>query len=431
MDTPRDADVIVIGGGLAGLIAAAKAARAGCRVILLESASEFGGRARTRAIDGFHFNQGAHALYRAGPLERGLVELGIQISGIKPPLKSARVLHQGRLHAAPFDLLSLLGTGVFDAADKLDAMGAMAKLTGSGFGARAGETAQALFARMARRPKVRDLLAALMRLSTYGNAPDLADGAAVLAQMRLALDPGVLYLDHGWAQMVDALIKTAQDAGAHLHPNRAVAQITHGDVFSVAMADGTSLKAPSLILAVGPRVVRQIAGELPGLEAIGESATPVMAACFDIGLARPAEGGVNFVLGIDQPLYFSVHSVAAGLAPPGGSLVQILRYLAPGEMPSKAQLESEFEGLMDLAQPGWRPLEQARQSLFMMLVANDLPRAASGGLAGRARVGLTACPGLFVAGDWVGQEAWLSDAAAASAGAAAQNAMAYVRGLGP
>ncbi len=425
-----DGDVIVIGGGLAGLIAAAKAARASARVILLEGASEFGGRARTRAIDGFHFNQGAHAFYRAGPLERALADLGIQVSGVRPPLKSARVLHQGRLHAAPFDLPSLLGSGFLDIADKLDAMVALTKLTRPGFDARTGETALAVFARMARRGRVRELLAALMRLSTYGNAPLLADGAAVLAQMRLALDPGVLYVDHGWAQMVEALIKTAQSEGVALYADRAAVRITQDNGFRVELVDGTSLDAPALILAVGPQVARQLGGALPGLEAIGQASVPVRAACLDIGLARPAEGGASFVLGIDQPLYFSVHSVAAGLAPPGGCLVQILRYLAPGEMPSKAQLEGEFEGLMDLAQPGWRPLERARQSLPMMLVANDLPRAATGGMAGRVGHDTAACPGLFLAGDWVGPQAWLSDAAAASASAAAQGAIAYVCGLG-
>jgi len=57
-------DVIVIGGGLAGLTTAALLARSGKAVTLFEySSREIGGRARTTEADGFYFNQGPHALY--------------------------------------------------------------------------------------------------------------------------------------------------------------------------------------------------------------------------------------------------------------------------------------------------------------------------------------------------------------------------------
>ena len=56
--------VIVVGAGLAGLTAAATAAHLGADVTLLEAREHAGGRARTAVIDGFHLNQGAHALYR-------------------------------------------------------------------------------------------------------------------------------------------------------------------------------------------------------------------------------------------------------------------------------------------------------------------------------------------------------------------------------
>jgi predicted NAD/FAD-dependent oxidoreductase len=71
-------DVIVIGGGLAGLTTAALLARSGKAVTLFEHSSrEIGGRARTTVIDGFYFNQGPHALYITDAADSILKDIGI------------------------------------------------------------------------------------------------------------------------------------------------------------------------------------------------------------------------------------------------------------------------------------------------------------------------------------------------------------------
>ena len=54
--------VNIVGGGIAGLIAAVRLARAGAQVSVFESAGAMGGRARTRQADGYFLNQGPHAL---------------------------------------------------------------------------------------------------------------------------------------------------------------------------------------------------------------------------------------------------------------------------------------------------------------------------------------------------------------------------------
>src|ERR687896_2385286 len=85
-------DIIVIGGGLAGLTTAALLARAGKSVTLFEqSSSEIGGRARTSVFDGFYFNQGPHALYLAAEGAEVLKELGIAYSGGIPQLTGLRI----------------------------------------------------------------------------------------------------------------------------------------------------------------------------------------------------------------------------------------------------------------------------------------------------------------------------------------------------
>ena len=95
----RSGSVAVVGGGLAGLTAAAFAARAGARVTLFERMAEPGGRARTRNEQGFLFNMGPHALYRGGPAEAALGELAIELAGASAPTSGALAIHAGRLHA--------------------------------------------------------------------------------------------------------------------------------------------------------------------------------------------------------------------------------------------------------------------------------------------------------------------------------------------
>lgn len=56
-----DADVLVVGGGLAGLTCARTLERAGLSVIVLEADDEVGGRMRTELVDGFLCDRGSSA----------------------------------------------------------------------------------------------------------------------------------------------------------------------------------------------------------------------------------------------------------------------------------------------------------------------------------------------------------------------------------
>src|SRR5262245_57661612 len=102
--------VVVVGAGLAGLSAAAYLARAGGSVTVLGKASASGGRARTREQDGFFFNVGPHALFRAGEGLQVLGDLGVRVSGGVPA--GGYAVHGGRLHTLPVGPASLLATGL-------------------------------------------------------------------------------------------------------------------------------------------------------------------------------------------------------------------------------------------------------------------------------------------------------------------------------
>src|SRR5260221_7456685 len=104
--------VVIIGGGIAGLTAAALLGRAGVPAVVLEKSAAPGGRAATRARNGFLFNLGPHALYRAGVLMQTLKTLDVAVSGRVPGTSGGFALRDGRLHTLPVGFASLLSTGL-------------------------------------------------------------------------------------------------------------------------------------------------------------------------------------------------------------------------------------------------------------------------------------------------------------------------------
>jgi hypothetical protein len=189
------------------------------------------------------------------------------------------------------------------------------------------------------------------------------------------------------------------------------------DTFSIAMPDaipeyqpGAKIPATDVLLAVEPSSAAEMirAGGDDSICAPWSSMKPVEATCLDVALSSLPDPRGTFALGIDAPTYFSVHSAAAQLTPKGGALIHVMRYGARGD-------ERELEALLDRMQPGWREVLVHRRFLPAMCVSNAL---VTPGMTRPSPV--TPLRGLYIAGDWVGDEGLLSDAALLSARAASQ-----------
>src|SRR5205807_9064875 len=77
-----------------------------------------------------------------------------------------------------------------------------------------------------------------------------------------------------------------------------------------------------------------------------------------------------------------------------------------------------------VARLGVRPDDiVAVRFLARMVVAGSMPRAETGGVAGRPRVTDSGHPGVLIAGDWVGPDGLLADASLASGHDAARRAL--------
>ena len=379
----------VIGGGLAGLASAISLARRGFRVRLLEHSSHLGGRAITTSERGFLLNLGPHALYRSGHAYRVLSEWGIAPTGTRPdPGARANLVHRGRLVDFPQSVKGLLFSSFLNAREKLDAANALRKL-------QAHKQHEGHFLDWVRSEvateKVAAFVHAMIRVATYNNEHDRLSAQAAIQQFQAAAAGGVIYLDRGWQSLIDAMEAYAVQLGVHIEK-------------SAAPEAGS-------ILAVPPTQVEKITGaQLPTTRAVRMS-------CLDLGLSSlPAKSSL-FALGLDQPIYFSVHSHWAKIAPEGQAVAHIGKYL--GSQPAHAAADrAELEAFADLAMPGWRDRVIVDRFLPDMTVAHSAPWL----LAPRPKV--DAIPGFFLAGDWVGDQAMLADASFASAARAAELAAA-------
>lgn len=412
-------DVAVVGGGLAGLSVGALLARAGLDVTVSEMKCEVGGRARTSTEEGYAFNVGPHALYSGGSMAELASDVGVELSGAPGPTWNGWAEQDGSLFRLPASVPSLLATSGLGWREKLEVGRLLAGLRRVDPADHSGAPIGDWIDRRLDSPRSRSLLRALVRLTTYCPDDDLDAGAA-LGMLQKGTE-GALYLDGGWQTLVDGLRRAVLESGGRLRTNRRLEEVHWGDARAqLHPAEDPPREARHVVLAVRPAEAARIAEPTPpSLERAARDARAVRVASLDLGLERRPSPNRALVLGLDKPLYLSDHAGPADLAPGNGALVHAVRYLG-GRTPRPDEDLQRIEAFMDRVHPGWRDRVAARRFLPGATVAHDVPLVESGGLTGRYGPDVPEAGPLFVAGDWVGSEGMLSDAAAASARSAAQ-----------
>jgi phytoene dehydrogenase-like protein len=440
-------NVVIVGGGLAGLAASIYLARGGRRVTVFEKRRNLGGRAITHLRHGYRFNLGAHAFYRTGAAARVCKELGVPVPGVVPK-PGAIAMIGGEERMLPTRILSLLATSLLSIAGKAQLASALWKIR-RGVDAGALTLRQWLDANVSD-ARARQVLESLVRLATYSDHAEMASATLSLAQMKVALR-GAVYVHEGWQHIIDSMHSTAISSGVNFVTSSRIVgvDVENGGVRAVRLGgleidadrmdtqavaypevlpehvDGARLPADTVLLAVDPATAAELAGDAGASWA---KARPVTAACLDVALRTLPSPKRTFALGIDEPLYFAAHSTWAQLAPKGGALIHTVKYRREqtatdleieGERPRRdataAADERTLEALLDRMQPGWRDVLVHRRFLPSMTVSNALVTPSSPRPPAQ-----TSVRGLYIAGDWVGEEGLLSDAALASARAAAK-----------
>lgn len=410
-------DVAIVGGGLAGLVAAIYAAKAGKKTILLEQQKRIGGRAMTNKKNGVYFDLGGHALYRVEAYET-FQELGLQVKGSIPSL-NGYAIWKNQLHIMPLSMGSIIQTPLLTWKGKLEYTKWLTKL----MKADTSQWNQMSFREWVETeihdPMVRNIFYSFIRTLTYVVAPDLQIASSVLRRVQQGLKGGAIYIDHGWGSLVDQLHDKAVHHHVHIRTDCKVLSVQHSQqkVDSLLTADGDKIEATNVVLTAPPATIQKMVphADQTAIAKWNKQAIPITAACLDVALKRLPNPKHQFILGIDQPVFLTDQSRAgkpqpAQLSENGEHKISLLKY--QGKQTNAEQDRKDLEQVLDLAQPGWRDELAAHQYLPKITVSYDFPNIHRTTQPGPE---VPEIKGLYVAGDWAGHDEMLADASVASA----------------
>jgi phytoene dehydrogenase-like protein len=364
--------VTVVGGGLAGLVAAIACAEGGAEVHLYEAHATLGGR--WRATTGNYIaHQGPHVLYNNGPLWHWLANHDlIDVRGVPTSaLAGFWFRRDGRLrHTLPLSVIRLLA----DRRRPAPVADSYRDWATRHYGAEAARVASNMAGVVA-----------------FDADPGRLSAAFVAERLRRAFSfpPGAHYVAGGWNRLIDRMAARAREVGVRIEVDHRIEELPETPVIIA-----TTLAAARRLLP------QQEIPEVPSGHTV----------LLDVAV-RARRGDAFVVSDTDDAGWLERFSAPdPSLAPAGESLIQAQLPLRPGE--SKADALTRLEAMVDLALPDWRSRLTWRQDSVARdrTGALDLP-----GTTWRDRPAIDRGAGVYLVGDQVAAPGLLSEVSCSSA----------------
>jgi phytoene dehydrogenase-like protein len=377
--------IMIVGGGLAGMIAAISCAEEGAQVRLIEAHSELGGRGRS--TDGpYKANLGPHAIYKdgQGSLWGWMRERQILPAYVSPRLSGVRMRWRGELRRTP-------PLGMLPAVLRLRGREAPVDMDFR------------TWARSHTDEQTAELLSSAAGVYTYYHDPGELSAAFVWSRtvrLLLTVPTAARYFVGGWSSLTDALERRVRELGV--------------EVLTSTRID--ALPDTPVIVATELDQARELLGD-EGLRWKSGSSL-----CIDLGL-RHRRGDPALVSDLDESGWIGRYSTTEpSIAPDGEELVQAQMPMRPGESVEQAALR--LERLLDTGLRGWRERAtwRRRQVMDARSGALDLP-----GTTWRDRPAVDRGDGVFLAGDMVAAPGLLAEVSWASALEASRLAVTAAR----
>lgn len=413
-------DIVIVGGGLAGYVAANYLTKNDLSVLILEKGEKVGGRARTDKVRQQYFNLGPHALYKKGKAKLILEQFNINFPGKSPKLGG--ILVENNLeYAAPFTPYGIFTTRFLNWKERIEWITFVMKADRIDTEKLAGQTFEQWVKQTAQSKKVQSLLYILGRLATYCHAPEKVSAKIIVSHLKTVMD-GVLYLDGGWQTIIDQLHNKAVMGGVQVQSRAAVKQIVpveHNHI-KLVLSEGEEIFGKYVICTTGPNELNKMLGEHDNLSQsrFFTQTTTVKGATLDVALSQLPNPKRLFAMSISDPLYFSVHSNYARLSEDGESAVlHVFKYHHPDDRIDSVKVKNELEQFLERMQPGWQKYKITSRYIPQIIVNQRLPQIGDEHNLLRSK---TVIPGLYIAGDWASPHFILAEGAVSSALEAAE-----------
>jgi phytoene dehydrogenase-like protein len=386
---PVEVDVVIVGGGLAGLAAARRLDRAGVDWLLVEAADRLGGRVATDLIDGWRLDRGFQVLNTAYPRVPALVD--VEALDMRYFTSGVLVRRGGALHrlenplrdprAAP----QTLGSGVGSLSDRLK-LAALATRCATSAPARLLDAPETTAQEMLRRAGLSHrIIEEVLRpfLSGVFGDRSLDTSSHVLAMILRSFARGKIGVPAAGMAALPAAV-----AGPLPFPQLLVGARTLSLGPGMVVTEGGELRCRAIVVATDPTTASQLLPELPKPEM--RSLTT-----FYFGADRAPIGEPTMLLDGDRREIIAntvvISNAAPEYAPAGRSLIaaSLVGVSAPSGA-SEAVIRTELSRMYGTPTDDWELID-------VVNVSQALPAARPP--QNRLRKPVDLGDGRFVAGD--------------------------------
>ncbi|WCK54703.1 FAD-dependent oxidoreductase [Aneurinibacillus sp. Ricciae_BoGa-3] len=357
-------DVVVVGGGLAGLTAAAILSHKGKKVALVERGN-LGGRAVTLRIKDFAFNFGAHAIYgRDTSVLRTLKkEIGINIGWEDFEPNKAKYDIGDQLTDVPANIQGLFRTAVIKGTGKIKFTFEIFKTL---LRLEKGHPHLSIAKWMEENhinEDVREMMLTLASSNFFTKEPEKipSDVFFNYYQRLFTTNKPVAYIAGGWQALIDEFIRVIESSGGEIYMKTKVESVSaDNDRVTGIQTNKANFAGKEFVFAIPPKELDKVFVGTKIEHSVKQYSNyePSYVYVYDVGLRERIDVPYTYIYDKQNRIFITdISHYDRSCAPEGSQLLQAIAYIAQDDLKDKEKMEeyhAKIEALYDKHFSGWR-----------------------------------------------------------------------------
>jgi phytoene dehydrogenase-like protein len=361
--------VVVVGGGLAGLSAAARLSYHGYQVTPIEKAPKLGGRAISIPMKGFTFNFGAHAIYARDKSILRKLEKEIKLEIDWRDFSPSKAFYDMGTFTTPMPatLEGLYKTKVLDAENKVRFAAEVLKTLTT---IERGEEAVLIGDYLKKQPEqIRELLLTVASSNFFTNEPEKIPSPLFFAYYKrlFSTQKAVSYIGGGWQSIVESFSNIIEKNGGKIITKEKITKIEgQNDKITAIYGKEQAYQADSFVWCIPPKELSKLFAETKH-ESLFSPFThyqPTQVVVYDIGLSKRIPSPYTYIYHKGERVFITdISHYDKTCIPEGGQLMQAVAYLNEEEIKAGKADEKVgiIESVYDKHFAGWRDVLAAKR----------------------------------------------------------------------